>query len=231
MEASALDKLREEVAATARELFNRGLTNPWEGNVSARVGKDEMLVTPSYNNYADLKAEDIVHIKFDGTQLSKGRPASKEFRMHKAIYEDRDKAKCVIHAHSPHATALSILRKPIPPIMEEQCSFLGGAIPVAEQGKMWSDDLSQKAVVALGKGNATLLANHGMVVCGAELKYCLNMVTLVEKLARVYLLALQTGEEPATIPQELVDEFKIHFEGFTTAARKKTKPSPKKDPS
>ena len=218
-----IDQLREEVAAAAREINRRGLVNPGEGNVSMRVGKaTEMLITPSYNQYATLTAEEIVHMNFDGTQISQGRPASTEYKLHRAIYEDRDKVKCVIHTHSPYASALSILHKNLPVLMEEMVAFLGGEVQCAEFGAAHSENLPAKALAGLGQNNAVLLANHGVLVCGRDAEYCVNIATLVEKMSRVYLVALQAGE-PNIIPDENLGKFHMYFDARATYSRKKKK--------
>ena len=224
-----LEKMKEEVAAAAREIYARGLANPGEGNVSMRIGKtDELLITPSYNQYAKCTAADIVHMKFDGTKLSEGRPASTEYKLHAAIYNDRKKAKCVIHTHSPHATMLSVLRKGIPVLMEEQVAFLGGSVECAEFGQAHTEQLPENALKALGNNNAVLMANHGAMVCGADMEYVVNIATLVEKMARIYLGCLQVGE-PNIVPDEKLQKFKDYFEARATYRRKTKEAEPKAD--
>jgi L-fuculose-phosphate aldolase len=221
MDPSKIEKIKEEVALSAREIYARGLVNPGEGNVSARIGKlEEMIITPSYNQYATMKADEVVHLKFDGTKISEGRPASTEFKLHRAVYESRKKVKCVIHTHSPFATVLSVLHKNLPVLMEEQVAFLGGEVVCAEFGAAHTEDLPENALKGLGKNNAVLLANHGVLVCGRDLEYCVNIATLVEKMAKVYLSALQTGE-PNIISEDKLDKFHAYFEARATYARKK----------
>lgn len=220
MDSEKLQKLREEVVWASREIYKRGLVNPGEGNVSIRVGKDELLITPSYNQYETITPEEIVRMKFDGTQLSQGRPASTEFKLHKAIYEDRRKAKTVIHIHAPYATVLSVLHKDIPVLMEEQVAFLGGAVTCAEFGAAHTEDLPIQALKALGTKNVALLANHGAIVCGADMQYTVNIATLVEKMAKVYCEASQLGEVHV-VPDEFLEKFKTYFEVRATNSRKK----------
>jgi L-ribulose-5-phosphate 4-epimerase len=216
-----LEEMKQQVAAAAREIYKRGLVNPGEGNVSMRVGKlDEMLITPSYNQYETIQASDIVHIKFDGTKLNQGRPASTEYKLHTAIYNDRKKVKCVIHTHSPYATVLSVLKKNIPVLMEEMVAFLGGEIVCADFGAAHTEDLPKNALIALGINNGVILANHGAMVCGADMEYTVNIATLLEKMAKVYWSALQVGQ-PNIIPDDRLAKFKEYFEARATYARKK----------
>ncbi len=71
--------LRSEVVIGSNKIHVRGLAQAGEGNVSVRVpNNDEIFITPTFNQYEHLRKEDIVHMKFDGTNLSKGRKASSE---------------------------------------------------------------------------------------------------------------------------------------------------------
>jgi ribulose-5-phosphate 4-epimerase/fuculose-1-phosphate aldolase len=222
-----IEDLKKQVAAAAREIYKRGLVNPGEGNVSMRIGKtDEMLITPSYNQYETITPEEIVHIKFDGTKISQGRPASTEYRLHAAVYNDRKRVKCVIHTHSPFATVLSVMKKNIPVLMEEMVAFLGGEVVCAEFGAAHTDDLPANALKGLGINNAVLLANHGALVCGADMEYAVNIATLTEKMAKVYCTALQLGQ-PNIIPEERLARFHEYFEARATySLKKKEDPKP-----
>jgi L-ribulose-5-phosphate 4-epimerase len=216
-----IEKLKEEVAAAAREIYHRGLVNPGEGNVSVRIPKtEEMLITPSYNQYATITAKDIVHMKMDGTKLSEGRPASTEYKLHAAIYNDRKKVKCVIHTHSPCASMLSVLRKNLPVLFEEMVAFLGGEVICAEFGQAHTEQLPQNALKALGINNAVILANHGAVLCGSDTEYVVNIATLLEKMSKIYLGALEVGE-PFIIPEDKLAKFHEYFEARATYSRKK----------
>jgi ribulose-5-phosphate 4-epimerase/fuculose-1-phosphate aldolase len=83
---------RSEVVKGAKAIYKRGLVDFGEGNVSVRNGrKDELFITPSFNNYETLTDDQVVHIKFDGTALSKGKLPSTEATMHIMIYNSRPK--------------------------------------------------------------------------------------------------------------------------------------------
>ena len=188
-------KYREIVLQGAKEIYKANLVDFGEGNVSMRVKKrDEMFITPTQNDYATLKLEDIVHIQFDGTQLSEGRPASSEYRLHSAIYKARPKAKCVIHTHSVYACILGAVQQKIPVLLEEMIFFLGGEIEVAEFTPAGTDDIGEIALKAMGDKNAVLLTNHGVVVCGKDMTSAVKNAKLVEKLSQIYWGAAQLGK-------------------------------------
>jgi L-fuculose-phosphate aldolase len=190
MEALKEANLRLEIVEAAKEIYNKNLVQAGEGNISMRIpGKEELLITPTYNQYYNLKKTEIVHLKFDGTKVSKGRSPSSEYKLHVAIYQARPRAKAVIHTHSPYATAMSIARKSIPIILEEQVIFLGGSVPISEFGPANTADIGQKALEALGTKNGTLLANHGGIACGRTMNDTIKIAELIEKLAMIYTQA------------------------------------------
>jgi len=214
MEADKEDQLRMKVVKGAQAIFSKGLVEAGEGNVSVRNGnKPEFFITPSFNQYEGLTKDEIVHMNFDEQALSAGKLPSTEAKMHIAIYKSRKKVNCVIHTHSTFATMLSVVRKGIPVIMEEQVIFLGGSIDIAPFGKAHTDEIGQTALETLDIKNAALLANHGVIVCGRSVDQTVKFAELVEKLARVYWGSLQVGE-PFVIPEEHYERFYKHFDSL-----------------
>jgi len=130
--------------------------------------------------------------------------------MHIAIYKSRPKVKSIIHTHSTYASMLSILRRSIPVIMEEQIIYLGGSIDISPYGEAHTDDISESALTALSFKNGALLANHGVIVCGKSIQNTIKNAELVEKLAKVYWGALQIGD-PYILDKEPLDKFKMMF--------------------
>ncbi len=208
------DLFRTEVVWGAKTIFKKGLVDTGEGNVSVRYGKkEELFITPSFNNYETLTEEQIVHMDFDGTSLSKGKLPSTEAKMHSLIYKSRSKVHAVIHTHSPHATMLSINQMSIPIIMEEQIVFLGGSIDISSFGEAHTEEVGEAALKALGIKNGALLANHGVIVCGKSVEHAVKFAELVEKLAKIYWGALQVGK-PKVITADQGVKFNRLFESL-----------------
>jgi len=188
------ERLRLEVVDGAKKIFQKGLVQAGEGNVSFRIpNKDELLITPTFNTYEDLEKPDIVHMKFNGRVLKEGKLSSTEYKLHVAVYQLRPKVMSVIHTHSPYATMMSAARKKIPVLIEEQVIFLGGYIDVSEFASAHTEEFSENAIKALGTRNGTLMANHGVLVCGRTMKHAVKMAELVEKLAWIHYGATLMG--------------------------------------
>ncbi|MBD3353695.1 MAG: class II aldolase/adducin family protein [Candidatus Lokiarchaeota archaeon] len=215
-------KYRDIVYKGAKRVYDRGLSQMGEGNVSVRVKrKNEMYITPSQNDYATMTPEDVVHIDFNGEHLSKGRRASSEFLLHKVLYESRKKAKCAIHCHAKHAIMLAVAGKKLPLIIEEMAFFIGGEVNVTDYAASGSVELGEKVIEAMGDANAVLIRNHGLFVCGRDMDTTVKVALLVEKMAEVYLGALQLGSiDP--LPPEKTKKWIDMFNALNrTAPRKK----------
>ncbi|MFX1311291.1 MAG: class II aldolase/adducin family protein [Promethearchaeota archaeon] len=219
------EQFRLEVVEAAKAIFTKGLVEAGEGNVSIRNGKkEELFITPSFNQYTTLKKDDIVLMNFDGNSLSSGKLPSTEVKMHIAIYKSRPKVQAVIHTHSPYATMLSVVQKNIPILMEEMYIFLGGSVDVSEFGKAHTEEIGSVALDALGIKNAALLENHGVIVCGKSIDHAVKFAELVEKLAKIYWGALQIGEPKVVSEKHLIRFKKLHeslFANYPRSMRRK----------
>ena len=210
METDKLEELRKAVVRGAQEIYNKGLVEDGEGNISVRINKNEILVTPTSTKYDLLSPELIVHMDLNGNILGSGKIPSTEVKMHLAVYKDRPKVKCVIHNHSPFVSMLSVLRKGIPIIMEQQLIFLGGEIRCTEITEAHTEEMGISALKALDRNNAAILANHGAIICGKSLDHTVRFSVVLEKMAKVYWGALQIGD-PLTIPNENLGEHEKMF--------------------
>ena len=205
-----LEVLRKEVVKGAQTIYAKALVENGEGNVSVRVNKNEILITPSSNRYEDLTPDAIVHLDLEGNPINSKSIPSTETKMHLAVYKSRPKVKCVIHDHSTHVSMLSIIRKGIPVIMEQQIIFLGGKIECSEITEAHTEEMGPSALKALGINNAAILANHGAIVCGKSVEHAVRFAVILEKLAKIYWGALQVGD-PVPIPEENIEEHEKMF--------------------
>lgn len=203
---------RHDVWLHARKMWEASLVTGSAGNVSARIDDALIAITPTSIPYSDMVAKDIAVV-----ELSSGRPvdaASKpsyELPMHLVIYRERSDVRAIVHTHAPFTTALSVLRKPLPPVLEEMVVALGGAVEVADYAFTGTTDVGRNALRALGDRAAVLLANHGNVCVGRDLAHALHVAIAMEAGARVYVEALRVGE-PVPLPPESVAAARRLFE-------------------
>ncbi|MEM2830821.1 MAG: class II aldolase/adducin family protein, partial [Candidatus Jordarchaeales archaeon] len=135
-----------EIIRTAREMLQSGLVEGTEGNVSAKVGDDRVLITPTSMSYMEMALEDLVLLDLNGNVLEGKRQPSSEKPMHLKVYNAREDVRAIIHTHSLYASVLAVLRKPLPPLTDEFMFKYGGTIEVAEYGLTGSEELAENAV-------------------------------------------------------------------------------------
>ncbi|MEM7427248.1 MAG: class II aldolase/adducin family protein [Pseudomonadota bacterium] len=203
---------RREIIRTACALSEKGLSPGMSGNVSARCDGG-FLITPSATPYDQLSGDDIVMIGGDGQAAAGQRKPSSETPFHHAIYETFAEAAAVVHCHSPKATALACLRKPIPAFHYMVAVAGGRKIPLAGYHTPGTEALALDLVNTLEGHRACLMANHGLIAHGPSLRDALSLTEEIETLASMYLDALAAGE-PHILNDQEMEEILQMFKGY-----------------
>ena len=203
--------MRAELLAIAQELAALGLNKGTSGNVSVRH-EDGFLITPSGMDIAEMQTSSMVMMSMDGTPQSTGKPSS-EWRFHRDIYQVKPHVGAVIHTHSMFATTLACLQKDIPPFHYMIAMAGGDNIHCAPYALFGTQALSDGAIAALEDRKACLLANHGMIATGRDLKQALAITQEVETLCEQYWRALQIGQPYILSQQEMAEVFE-QFKGY-----------------
>lgn len=184
--------LRDELIDACRELTRRGLTHGTSGNISLRRGAGEFFLSPSGMRYEVLEPEDIPLMEFAGGWFGRRRPST-EWRMHRDILLQRPEINAVVHTHSAQATALACTGRGIPAFHYMVAVAGGPDIRCAPYHCFGSPALSAAAVLALEDRMACLLAHHGVIACGRDLRSALALAGEIENLAAQYCTALAIG--------------------------------------
>ena len=211
-------QLRESICSMAKSMFDRGLTGGASGNISARLSDGGLLVSPTGSSFGALDPAELSH--FDaGMQLIGGKPPTKEMPLHAAFYETRGaKTGAVVHLHSTHSVALSVLPEVdpdnvFPPITAYSVMRLGKVklLPYFMPGDPAMGDAVRGLV---GKRSAVLLAHHGPVVAGKDLQAAVYAMEELEETARLTLLT--RGMNPKLLSdaevQGLVRKFDVEWD-------------------
>ena len=203
---SDYQEIREELVATARELLRVGLVEGTAGNLSARLPDGNVLMSPSSLDYQVMTAEDLAVIDLDGNVLEGERPPTTEKALHLACLRAHDDIGAVIHSHAKYATMFAVTHQPIPCVIEEFDVFVGGEVPVAEYRLTGSDELGEEVARYVENRGAVLMANHGLLTVGKDLKQAYKVASLVERTAEIIWGARALGPL-IPLPQETLDRF------------------------
>ena len=204
-------RLREEICALGQSLFARALTHGSTGNLSARCG-DKWLLTPTGSSLGQLDPARLSKLDAGGRLLS-GDPPSKEHFLHLAMYQERARSQAVIHLHSTHSVAVSVLEDidpddVLPPLSAYYVMRIG-QLPLVPYHAPGDPQLATAVRGFAGRHHALLLANHGPVVAGSSLAAASDAVEELEATAKLYLL-LQGRRVRALTPAQ-VAELKARF--------------------
>ena len=204
-------ELRDQICRLGRSLFERGLTPGSSGNISVRLDDGGWLVTPTNASLGFLDPARLSRLDAKGRLVSGDAP-TKEVPLHTALYETRSGAQAVVHLHSTHSVAVSMLpeidpRAALPPMTPYYLMKCGATalVPYYRPG----DSAVADAIKGLaGKYSSVLLANHGPVVAGDTLEAAVFAMEELEETARIYLLL--RGLNPRYLsPQQIADLTKV----------------------
>lgn len=209
-------KLREDICFWAASMFERGLTGGASGNISARTEDGGLLVTPTGASFARLDPARLSRFDAKRTHISGDKP-TKEMPLHSAFYETRRSAGAVVHLHSTHAVALSMLPDTVPDNMLPPLT----AYSIMRLGKVQllpffvpGDPAMGDAVRGLGgRRSAVVLANHGPVVASKDLEAAVFAIEELEETAKLALL-LRGASAVALTPDQVsavVTEFEVDW--------------------
>ena len=201
---SAEARLRETICLLAKSIFDRGLTGGSTGNLSARTEDGGLLVSPTGTSFGRLDPARLSRFDAGGAHVDGDSP-TKEMSLHTAFYDTRSSAGAVVHLHSCHSVAWSMMPEVdaddvLPPLTPYGLMKLGRVklLPFFLPG----DPAMGEAVRGLaGRRSAVMLANHGPVVAGADVEAACNAVEELEDTARLAMLTRGTNARALTPDQ------------------------------
>ena len=194
MKKGVLETVRQSVVEAGLVLVRSGMTNGTYGNISCRVDKTCIAITPSGRDYEQLIPADIIVTDLDGNIIEGTLHPSSELPLHLEIYKSFPEARAIVHTHSVYASALAVAHKDLPPIIEDLTQIVGGTVRCTDYTIAVTKELGLKAVEAMEGGrSAALLANHGAVCWGRNMKEALATAQILEKAAQIYCIANTFG--------------------------------------
>jgi L-fuculose-phosphate aldolase len=205
---------KKMVLQAAQQMAAKGLVVGTSGNVSLRLGKhgekELLAITPHGRYYDSLDVDDIVVLDFEGKLVEGELDASIEKLLHIGVYKTRRKVNAVIHAHPVLGSALAVAGLQIPAILDDQVTEIGGEIKVTEYALSGSPEIVKNVLSALGPRNAVLLANHGALTVGRDVREAFTVCELLEKTAKIYVCALSLGKVNL-LPADIAELLKAYF--------------------
>ena len=203
---------RQELIAYGKKMSEQGLAPGTSGNLSILI-KDQnlVLISPSGIDYHDLREEDLVLIDLDGNVIEGDKKPSSEWFLHTSFYKERPDIGAIVHTHSMYCACLAAMRMPILAVHYVLADANTNRVPCAPYERYGSRDLAKKAVETCGQALAVLLANHGLVTLGENIKSAFNLAKTLEYVAEIQVRTMAIGRPYVLNKREMyqvIDAFK-----------------------
>jgi len=197
-------RLRDEIVAVGKSLFDRLFTFGSTGNISARLSSGELLMTPTNASLGNLDPARLSKFSAEGVHIGGDKPTKEAF-LHQCMYCERKGAGAVVHLHSTHAVAVSIIdgldEKDLLPPLTAYYAMRVGRLPLVAYYPPGDETLANAVAEKARDSHAVLLANHGPVVAGASLREAQYATEELEETAKLFLMLRGERIRPLTPEQ------------------------------
>ena len=189
----SMEEAGEGILHAARRMYERGYVAANDGNLSVRLSKDRLLVTPTGMSKGFLRRSDLVLTDMQGQKISGKRQPTSEVRMHIRAYELRDDIVAVAHAHPPYATAFSVVGLALSECILPEVILSIGSVPLARYGTPSTEEVPRSIENVVTGSDAFLLENHGVMAVGDSVLSAYHKIETVEHFAKITFIARHLG--------------------------------------
>ena len=187
------EEIKKEICAVGRKLWMRQFVDGNGGNISYRIGPNEVICTPTLVSKFDLTPEVLSLVDLDGKQIAGTQPRTSEIFLHLEIYKEVPEAKSVVHCHPPHATAYAITGRVPPNLVIPEFEVFVGKVAIAPYKTPGSVEFAQTVLPFVKQHNTVLLANHGIVCWADTVTHAEWYAEVLETYCWTLMLAAQLG--------------------------------------
>lgn len=187
------EAIKKEICEVGRKLWLRQFVDGNGGNISYRIGPNEVICTPTLVSKFDLTPEDMSLVDLEGNQIAGTKPRTSEIFLHLEIYKEVPEAKSVVHCHPPHATAYAITGKVPPNLIVPEFEVFVGKVAISPYKTPGSVEFAQTVLPFVKQHNTVLLANHGIVCWADTVTHAEWYAEVLETYCWTLMLASQLG--------------------------------------
>jgi L-fuculose-phosphate aldolase len=187
------EAVKKEICAVGRKLWNRGYVDGNGGNISYRIGPNEVLCSPTLVSKYDLTPEDLCLVDLNGVQVAGKRPRTSEIFLHLEIYKAVPEAKSCVHCHPPHATAYAITGRVPPNGIIPEFEVFVGKVAVSPYETPGTAAFAQTVLPYVRNHNTVLLSNHGIICWADTVTHAEWYAEVVDTYCQTLILASQLG--------------------------------------
>ena len=185
---------KKDICQIGERIYNKGFAAANDGNITVRIGENEVLCTPTMHCKGFLKPDDIATVDMQGKQLAGRKKRSSEALLHLEIYKQRPDVKSVVHCHPPHATAFAVAREPIPQCVLPEVEVFLGDVPITKYETPGGQGFADTVIPFVKNTNVLILANHGTVSYGENVERAYWWTEILDAYCRILLLSRSLGK-------------------------------------
>jgi L-fuculose-phosphate aldolase len=200
-----MEQLKKDIIETGRMLYEHEFISSSDGNISIKIDEKRILTTPTGMNKGLLKRSDLVVVDRKGKKLQGMKNPSSEIDMHLFIYDTRPDISAIVHAHPPYCTGFAAAGIPLDRCVLPEVILTIGAIPLASYATPSTKEVAESLKELVPNSDALLLANHGAVTLGKNLKDAYWKMERIEHASKISYIAKTLGGEQV-LPKKEVDK-------------------------
>ncbi len=200
-----IEEAKKAIIDIGRRMYQKGFVAANDGNISVRIGKNEILTTPTGVSKGFMKKKMLVITDLDGNMLKGTYKPSSELKTHLRAYKEDSQLRSVCHAHPPYCVACSVLGENIDaPIIAEAVLSLG-SIPVLPYAELGSFQIPNLIAPYIHSHNGVILGNHGAVSWGDNPYAAFYRLESMEFYAQIHLLTKPFADERKMLTSEQIN--------------------------
>lgn len=185
--------LKNDIIQAGKRMYDRGYVASNDGNISARIDSERVLISPTGVSKGFMKPEDLVIVDYNGKVVAGNKKPSSEVFMHLQVYKERPDVNSVCHSHPPYATGFAVAGIPLDKCVLPEVIIALGSIPLIEYGTPGTEEFYKPVLKLLKDYDAFLLANHGALTIGKDVLNAYHKMETLEHFAHIAFVAQQVG--------------------------------------
>src|SRR3954467_4341413 len=196
------EEIKKEICTVGKKLWMRQFVDGNGGNISYRIGPNEVICTPTLVSKSDLTPEDLCLVDLEGNQVAGARPRTSEIFLHLEIYKAVPEAKAAVHCHPPHATAYAITGRVPPNLVIPEFEVFVGKVAISPYETPGTEAFAKTVLPYVKQHNTVLLSNHGIVCWADTVTHAEWYAEVLETYCWTLMIASQLGSPITMIPPD-----------------------------
>ena len=215
--------LKEELVEACHKVYEKGFVVAFDGNLSARIDENRILITRSGINKGDITLQDILTIDNEGNLIEGEGKVSTEAKLHLKVYNSRPEINSVIHCHPIYTTAIAASMEEFPNNIFPEVILTLGKVPICKYATPSTKGLAESLNPYVDFADVMLLSNHGAVAVGENIKSAYYRMEKLEHVSKTISIAKSMGNIKTLSEDEIMELYSIAEDTYGIKVNEKNK--------